>query len=230
MSLFLTLLPIYLFGNLHCLGMCGPLVALIGHHRFRWWYFMGRLISFAFAGLIAGLMGAVLGAVLAAYHISALVSLAFGSVILTVSFAALLGVRTPGLQTVSGILAPLNQSIAGLMLKDKRWPTFLFGLTTVLLPCGQTIIVYSACAIEGEPFIGFLNGAALALLTSPSLILAMHASQFLGRFRQHYNTLLGYAGLLVGSLALCRGLAELHLIPHWVLNPDAPQAYHLVLF
>ncbi|MDP1835520.1 MAG: sulfite exporter TauE/SafE family protein [Chlamydiales bacterium] len=230
MSLFLTLLPIYLFGNLHCLGMCGPLVAMIGHHRFRAWYFAGRLASFALAGFAAGLVGAVLGAVLAYYHVSALTSLLFGGVILMVSASALIGVRAPGLQTVSGMLAPFNQTISTLMLRDKRWPTFLFGLATVLLPCGQTIIVFSACAMEGDPLIGLANGAALALLTSPALVLAMHASQLLGRFRHHYNTLLGVAGILVGILALCRGMAELQLIPHLILNPQSAPAFHIVLY
>ena len=74
MSLLLTMLPLYLFGNLHCLGMCGPLVAMIGHHRFRYYYFLGRTLSFTLAAMAAGGAGAVLHLFLNQYHISALTS------------------------------------------------------------------------------------------------------------------------------------------------------------
>lgn len=230
MSLFLTMLPIYLFGNLHCLGMCGPLVAMIGHHRFRWWYFVGRALSFAAAGLLAGFLGAVLNAVLHHYHIPAVTSLLFGAVILFVSLAALLSwkIRLPA--ALTRVLAPSSQVIAKLLLRDKRWPTFLFGLATILLPCGQTVIVFSACALEGDALVGLFNGLAFALLTSPSLVLAMHATTYLSRLRPHYNTLMGCAGLFVGFVALCRGMAELQFIPHLVFYPIANPQFHIALF
>ena len=41
MTLFLAMLPIYLFGNIHCFGMCGPLAMMIGHHRFAIGTFLG---------------------------------------------------------------------------------------------------------------------------------------------------------------------------------------------
>jgi sulfite exporter TauE/SafE len=60
MTLLLAMLPYYLLGNLHCLGMCGPLTMMLGAHRFRYFYFAGRLFSFTLAGGIAGELGAVL--------------------------------------------------------------------------------------------------------------------------------------------------------------------------
>lgn len=230
MTLFFTMLPVYLFGNLHCLGMCGPLVAMIGRHRFRWWYFAGRTTSFALAGLVAGLLGAVLHAILSRYHIPAVTSLLFGSVILVASVCTLGRWSLPMVPWLSRAWAPSGQAIAALMLKDKRWPTLLFGLATILLPCGQTVIVYSACALEGDPIIGLLNGAAFALLTSPSLILAMHTTQWLGGLRHHYNTFLGVAGLFVGAIAVFRGMAELDFIPHLILNPASDPAFHIALY
>ncbi len=230
MALFFSMLPVYLFGNLHCLGMCGPLVAMIGHHRFRNWYFAGRMLAFATAAGLAGLIGAVLNALLNRYHIAAATSLLFGVIILAVSFSMLAGWRMPGGQKIFRLLAPLNQRLSTLMLRDRRWPTFLFGLATVLLPCGQTVIVYSACALVGDPLIGFLNGAAFALITTPSLVLAMHSSRLFARFKQHYNTLIGIAGILVGLLAIARGCAELQIISHLILNPSSHPNYHIVLY
>lgn len=224
------MLPLYLFGNLHCLGMCGPLVAMIAHHRFRWWYFAGRLLSFALAGGIAGFFGAVLHAVLSRFHVAAVTSFLFGGIILSVGVSSLLGWQQLQLPWLSRLMSRFNKVIALLMLKDKAWPTFLFGLATILLPCGQTVIVYSACALEGDPWVGLFNGAAFASLTSPSLVLAMHATQWLVRLRPYYNTLLGVAGILVGTVALCRGMADLQIIPHLVFNSAADPRYHIALF
>ena len=116
------------------------------------------------------------------------------------------------------------------MLRDRRWATFLFGFFTVALPCGQTIIVYSACALSGNAWVGLANGFMFALITSPSLFCAMHAWKLVGGLKRHYNTAMGLAGLLVAVLALCRGFAEMEVIPHWILNPSADSAYHVVMF
>ena len=226
MTLFLAMLPVYVFGNLHCIGMCGPLVAMIGKHRFRNYYFFGRLLSFTLAGWIAGALGAVVTAALAYYHVSAIASFLFGGMILVAAFASLWNRPFPGLH----ILAGPSQKLSLLMLRDRRWPTFLFGFFTLALPCGQTIIVYSACALSGDPGVGLTNGFLFALITSPALFCAMHAWKLVGGLKQHYNTAMGLAGLFVGGLALCRGLAELEVIPHLVLNPASPAAYHLVIF
>jgi sulfite exporter TauE/SafE len=124
----------------------------------------------------------------------------------------------------------LSVFFAQLLGRDQAWPIFLFGLGTVLLPCGQTLIVFSACALEGDPWIGWVNGLAFALLTSPSLFLAMHATRWLCRFKGYYNLGIGLCGAAVGILALARGFAELNWISHWILNPDAEACYHIVLY
>lgn len=226
MTLFLTLLPIYLLGNLHCLGMCGPLVAMLGRHRYRFHYFLGRLLSFSLAGWLAGAMGEVLGATLSSYHLSAFLSFTFGSLILLVALNHLIGLRLPGSQRLALAMADGGKLLTPLMMQDRRLPTFLFGFFTLALPCGQTLIVFSACAVAGDAAVGLINGALFALLTSPSLFIAMHAYRLLPRLRQYASPLLGSAGLIVACLALARGLAEMGIIPHLVLS----SAYHVVIY
>jgi sulfite exporter TauE/SafE len=230
MTLFFTLLPLYLFGNVHCLGMCGPLVMMIGQHRYRYWYFIGRLISFALAGAIAGEAGAVLHIFLKQYHLSELISFIFGGFILWIGLKSLLRWQTPKIGWLSRPLTVVNQTLSQLMLRDTGWSTFLFGFFTVALPCGQTLVVFSACALAGDIGVGLFNGLALALLTTPSLALAMHTHHVFKRFKKHYQTVLGASSILIGILALCRGLAEIGWISHWVLNPGAPSYYHIVIF
>jgi uncharacterized protein len=230
MTLLITMLPIYVFGNLHCLGMCGPLVMMIGQHRYRYCYFIGRVLSFTLVAMLAGEIGALLNLILKKYQIPAITSFFFGGIILMAGICALLGLQYPGFQWLSKHLAKFNHSLSMMMLRDSPWPTFLFGFFTVMLPCGQTLIVFSACALSGDPFIGMINGLAFALLTSPSLLFAMNIHSFIHTTKQYYNLLLGVSAFFIGFLAICRGLADLNLINHWVLNPGAELYYHIVIF
>lgn len=230
MTLLLTMLPIYIFGNLHCIGMCGPLVMMLGQHRFRYFYFLGRLFSFTFAGLLAGGLGSVLELILKQYNIPAMTSFVFGGGILMLGIFALLGKQHPGAHWIARTMAPFQKPLSLLIMKDSPWATFLFGFMTIALPCGQTIIVFSACALSGDAFIGMINGFAFALLTSPSLFIALQAHTFLNKAKKHYQTVMGLCALLVGTLALCRGFAEVGLIPHWILNPHSAPEFHLVMF
>ena len=224
------MLPLYLLGNLHCIGMCGPLVMMLGQHHYRYYYFLGRLASFSLAGLIAGEAGAVLHLILQKYYVSAIASFAFGSIIFIVGIYSFLGWQYPGQKWLAKTLSGANKTLSLLMLRNQAWPTFLFGFFTIALPCGQTLIVFSACALAGDALIGLFNGFAFALLTSPSLFLAMHAHIALRSLKMHYNKIMGACALLIGILAFCRGLAEINCIDHCVLNPNSSPEYHIVLY
>lgn len=230
MTLFFSLLPLYLFGNIHCLGMCGPLVMLIGQHRYRLFYFVGRLLSFSLAGMVAGEAGAVLHVFLKQYYLAEIVSLFCGMLILGWGIQKLMGWQFIQWAPKKSSLSTIHRWISTLLLKDTGWSTFLFGFFTVALPCGQTLIVFSACALVGDPWIGLGNGFALALLTSPSLFVAMHTLSLFKNLKQYDRAVLGGCSILVGLLAICRGLAEIGWISHWILNPEAPAAYHLVVY
>lgn len=226
MTLFWSMLPIYVLGNLHCLGMCGPLAMMLGRHKYYWLYLVGRIVSFTLAGMIAGEAGAVLSITLQHYNLTALTSFIFGGIILIIGLTNLFGCNFPGGITVAKLLEPLNRTLGLLMLKDQPLPTFLFGFFTVFLPCGQTLLVFSACALAGSLAIGFWNGLAFALITTPSLWISMHAHQWLAYAKKYYRTILGSAALLVGVLTLCRGFAEIGLIPHLVISKQ----YHMVIY
>lgn len=222
MSLFLMLLPTYLLGNFHCMGMCGPLVMMLGQHRHRAFYFVGRTASFALAGGLAGGLGAVVNVIFARTHLSAATSLFFGLVIALAGVLTIMGRSIPLPKSVQSV----NRTMSLLLLRDEKLPTFLFGFATVLLPCGQTLIVFSACALSESLWVGLANGALFALFTSPSLFFAMQAKHLFHQFKSSANTLIGVSALLVGGLACLRGLADLGWITHLVLN----EQYHIALY
>lgn len=226
MTLFFSLLPIYLLGNLHCLGMCGPLVMLIGKHRFGWLYFLGRLSSFTLAGLFAGYAGEVLQGLFQNLGLSFVFSGALGLFLLFLGIVTAVGAPLPFQQRLSSLLAPVNRTISFLILRNSAWPLFLFGFLTVALPCGQTMIVFSACALFGDPTAGAVNGLAFALLTSPALFFAMRAQSFLRYFRKWEGLVLGGCSATAGILALCRAFAERGWIDHLVVFSK----YHIILY
>jgi len=213
--------------------MCGPLVMMIGKHRFRHLYFAGRLVAFSFAGLIAGEIGAVANVVLAKFHLSALLSLTIGTLMLISGFSLIQGSSSPILMPARGgwisrKAAFISSRISLLMLRDAPLSTFIFGLLTIALPCGQSLVVFSACALAADPLVGFINGLAFALLTSPSLFIAMRAHAFLPHLAARYNIYMGMATITVALLALFRGFAELELIPHLAI--PIPMAHPFVLY
>ncbi len=230
MSLFLSMLPFYLFGNIHCIGMCGPLVMMIGKHRYRVFYFFGRILSFSLAGLLAGGIGSVFGVLMQELHISGATGIFFGTLIFCLGISYLTGKKLPFEGKIAKQLAPFHRKISVLIMKDTPGATFLFGFFTIFLPCGQTVIVFSACALYGYAVAGFFNGMAFALLTTPALLLSMEATRLLYRFKQHYDTLIGIFACLIGVLTICRGCADLGVIPHLILNPESSPAYHIVIY
>lgn len=223
MTLFLSLLPLYLLGNLHCLGMCGPLVMLLGKNRYRFFYLLGRILAFTLAGLVSAEMGLFLTSILEHYRIPSLMSFLVGGMIIALGILHLLHFQMPWFGKILGIV---NQKLSILITKDSGLPLFVFGFSSLFLPCGQTLIVFSACALSGSPLVGLLNGLLFALITSPALFFAMKASHLLKLLRESYAFLFGVATLLVGGLALCRGFADLNWISHCVLVPK----YHIVLY
>lgn len=203
---------------------------MIGHHRYRHFYFLGRTLSFSLAGMTAGGIGAVADSFFKHYHLSEATSLLFGAFLMILGFFTLVGWSYPGYHWLSRRLAATNHTLSLLMLRDRAWPAFLFGFFTLALPCGQTLIVFSACALSGDLFVGLMNGFAFAVLTSPSLFFAMKAHTFLRQARRHYRTVVGISACLVGGLAILRGLAEAGIISHWILNPETSSYFHLVIY
>lgn len=231
MTLFFSLLPVYLLGNIHCLGMCGPLVALLGKHPFRFYYFLGRLFSFSLAGLIAGGMGELIHVPLKRYHFSEAATFAAAFLMIAWGIIKIMQWGPPvSMRNPPHVLAPLHRWSADLLLKENKGATLTFGALTIALPCGQTLLVFSACALIGEAWTGLWNGLAFALLTSPSLFLAMHTLHLFARIKGYDHLILGSCALFAGVLSSLRGLAEMGVIDHLVIGENAAFQTHLVIF
>jgi sulfite exporter TauE/SafE len=227
MSALISMIPLYLVGNFHCAGMCGPLVAFLGRHPYKYAYFWGRIAGFTLAGLIAGEMGIIVADVASIGKFSAILTLVISLIFFIVSLFFFFNIKIPLFKSkIFTILERLSLTISKLALSDKWLSVFLFGLCTILLPCGQSLIIFSFSAMLQDSFLGALNGFLFAVFTTPSLMFTMKASIFLTKAKRHYRKLMSISLFIVSILTFLRGLADLGIINHFTLIDKL----HLILW
>jgi sulfite exporter TauE/SafE len=200
---------------------------LLGAHPYRTYYFLGRTASFTAVATLSGFLGASLTYIFGELHIPVVTTFFFSFLILAIGFFTFVNFEVIGQQQVGKMFSGVGKKISLLMTQKGRLPIFLFGLLTVVLPCGQTLVVFSACALTQNPWEGFINGLAFSLLTSPSLWLAMRFKGLFAKAKNSYQALFGSLTLGVASLGFARGAAEMGWLEHFAW--DTPW-FHLVLY
>jgi sulfite exporter TauE/SafE len=218
MALFLSMLPFYILGNLHCFGMCGPLAFYLASSPYRAYYLFGRIFSFTLAGWAAGALGEGIHLFLKKGPWPALFSASMG-VGLFLSAFTYFSCFKPLLAFLERGRRPVEKRIAGWLVIQEPWPLFLIGASTIFLPCGQTLLVYSACALSGSGLLGLGNGLGFALLTTPSLLLAMQSRKIAAKKLDKWQFALPLGFAVIGAIAILRGLAEAGWISHFGVPP-----------
>lgn len=186
-----------LFGSLHCLGMCGPLVMALPQSS-GWkaiLYHFGRILAYATIGILVGLFGK--------------------------------GINMAGFQQsvsiISGILVILFG--LGLLRKKTSWPpfflklytkwsqstdllsVFLLGFLNGLLPCGMVYVAMAGALIEQDIFRGALYMMVFGAGTLP-MMLGISWSKHLwkGELRRKLNRAVPVFTILIGILFILRGM------------------------
>lgn len=208
MTLLLAMIPIYLLGNAHCLSMCGPLVALLGRHPQKNWYFAGRVSSFTLFGLFAGAFSESIQVIFRDSGFSALVSFFLGLFLVCLGFKGLTGAAFSFPRWAKRASALLEYRLARLLTHHFRHTTFLFGFFTLALPCGQSLMVLSTSALLGSAFLGAINAFFFAILTTPSLFLAMETHRRLFAWKDRIEKGVALWTIGVGCLGIWHGWIE----------------------
>lgn len=207
-----------LLGSLHCVGMCGPLLALAGgpqgcaqRGRSLRLYHLGRLLAYALLGALAGALGAALdlsgqafGLQRIALGLTGVGMLLIGLFQLASAFGLLTG--SPGLLP-SGWRQRARGAFALLAPRLSRLPRALrplgLGLLSAWLPCGWLYAFVALAAGQGAPLPGALVMAAFWLGGLPALGLFGLAVGRLFAARHRWIPLISALALiLVGALAL----------------------------
>ena len=221
-----------LLGGAHCLGMCGPLVAMYADRmadggrddplsfreiRQLAVFNLGRTGSYALLGGLFGLAGqlaflSLRSVTLVATEVRAVTGIVVGVIVAAVGVSYVIGgVRTvpiPGTDRVTGPVRNTLLSRVDEWVGDSR----IAGLGAIhgLLPCPLLYPVYLYAFVQGSPLGGAAALAAFGLGTVPAVFLTGAAVERLSvgsRRRLHRG--LGVAFVVLGYIPLQHGLAAL---------------------
>ncbi|RQP17212.1 sulfite exporter TauE/SafE family protein [Parapedobacter defluvii] len=173
-----------LFGSLHCVAMCGPLVwalpntarSRMGAVVNRMVYQMGRIATYGMLGLVVGIIG---NAVLLKGWQQG-ISLFTGGVLVALGLIHLFGNRFPRMMKAQQVLvAPLVRKMGYFLYRPGG--NFLAGVLNGFLPCGMVYMAL-ASALNAD---SLTNSVWFMLLFGLGTLPMMVGAVLLGHFMKH---------------------------------------------
>ena len=220
-GMYSILLSAGLLGSIgHCMGMCGPLVAMVGLRIERRGlakipYFLlyhgARIAVYCILGAAAGGLGSLFGFGPGLNRIASLISIALGTGVI------LLGMGYLGwlpLGRVQGGGAWLNRAMNQAIAYKGYKNMVLLGALNGLLPCG---LVYSSLLIlasSGGALPGALGMLIFGAGTVPALlVIGLGAGALSAKTRQLLAHGAGFLIMITGLQLCLRGAAALGVLP-----------------
>ncbi|MEP7234322.1 MAG: sulfite exporter TauE/SafE family protein [Ignavibacteriota bacterium] len=216
-----------ILSSLHCVGMCGPIVAgcitpipiqivgaggaglvssrvsAITPHLL---YNGGRVISYSIIGTAAGLVGS---AALLSPRLQSGFGIVFGFVMVAMALFQmnLYPKRKQVVREVS-LAQKIFSSVRSLNQYEGK---FLVGFLTPLLPCGLIYGMAAHAATSSSPVFGAIEMGVFALGSVPALLVVGLLSGMIGaRIRKLGTTFAALLILVMGLLTIARGLGIYH--------------------
>jgi sulfite exporter TauE/SafE len=203
-----------LLGSLHCIGMCGPIALTVGVQSGKaplrkagnlLLYNLGRVVTYAFLGLVLGALG--FGFKVAGLQQT--LSIAIGVGLIIYAFWPSLIHRLE--QKTSHPLYKANQwlkkSLGSLLKSNKGHKTFFIGLLNGLLPCGLVYFAVAAAVAVGSPTDGMWFMMVFGAGTIPLLMAFAFFGGLAGvRFKKYLTKALPVLVFCMGVLFIMRGL------------------------
>jgi hypothetical protein len=199
-----------LLGGVHCVGMCGGIVAAFSFRadgakppfRLHLGYNIGRVVSYSFFGALAGALGASLNLLEVRPLQLALYGLAQGVMILLGLYLAGWNRWVLVFEKAGGALWSRLQPLFRKLLPVKSLPSaFIAGMVWGWLPCGLVYSVLVAALAAGSATSGAALMLAFGLGTLPNLLGMAFFAQQLQPFMQRPWVRQG-AGLMVAGFGV----------------------------
>lgn len=205
-------LLIGLFGSLHCVGMCGPvMLAFMGPSQSRQGfmiYHLGRILTYVFIGLLLG----AIGATVALFEMQRIMAFALGFSLILLYGVPSIRHRLERFYYQSRFYQFLKSFLAKNLSMKRRW--FLSGIANGFFPCGLTYVASAGAVAYADAIQGMLFMVLFGVGTLPALIaLSFTGGKVLGTFKHWIPKAIPVIAILSGSLLIMRGL--LTTFPHF---------------
>ncbi len=198
-----------LFGSLHCVAMCGPLLLAlpsVGENQWskaknRLIYQIGRILTYGSIGFVIGFIG--IGLSMQGWQQG--LSIGTGIILVLMGLFHFLGTKnTSILKLQQKLLSPLIKQM-GYWL-HKPGGTFMTGVLNGILPCGMVYMALATALNAGNA----INGARFMLLfglgTLPLMLLTGIAGNFIkSKIPFRLSAWLPFLFLVMGTWFIMRG-------------------------
>jgi sulfite exporter TauE/SafE len=214
-----------LLGSAHCVGMCGPYVAMCTAQfvprgttpMLRLWlrllFNFGRIATYCLIGLSVGAFGELALAAAARLGVTGIIALASGVAAAIFGMSLIGWLRDPtGFLLRGGVARLFNMGKARLNGAPPSVAPLLMGSLQGLLPCALVYAAASRAAVAGSPGMGALTMGVFGLGTVPAIFALTVVPQTLLR-RVKAQRLAGVLFVLLGVLLMLRGLASFGVVP-----------------
>lgn len=218
-----------LLGSLHCVGMCGGIVALCAGGasptervpRLMTAYHGGRLLTYAALGAVSGAIGNAVDLGGGAVGLPRLAAVLAGALMIAAGLVALsrtLGLATRCLSLPPALQRLLQRGMAAAMSQPPTRRSALIGLLTGFLPCGWLYAFVAASATTGDALRGSAVMTAFWIGTVPALIAVGFGVRLVAKpLQRHLPTLSAFCMLFVGVIAVVGRLS----VPTYADTVDA---------
>lgn len=199
-------------GSMHCVGMCGPIAALVPGGKGTSLsqklgkslaYNFGRILTYSILGAIFGLFGQ--GVYLAGFQ--QVMSIVFGAIVIVgVLFPLALKKFNPH-SVLFHQVNKLKAHVLPFLQKKSAGGSLLVGMLNGLLPCGLVYVAVAGALLTGSAVASAQYMALFGLGTASVMILISMGSGFImERFRKSLLKIVPVMIFFVGVLFVLRGL------------------------
>jgi len=193
-----------LFGSLHCVGMCGPvMLAFSGANQKAGGFILyhsGRIMSYLIIGLILGSVASFISIL----KFQQVATLMLGVVILVLYGFPIIRSRIERFYYQSRFYHFIKSIISKNLSLKRRW--FLSGVANGFFPCGLTYVAAAGAIAMSSLSKGMFFMLLFGLGTIPALfILQYFGNFFFKRFKSMIPRSLQFIALLSGLLMVYRG-------------------------
>ena len=218
-----------LLGSAHCIGMCGPYVAMCTAQfvprgstvaaRFflRLVFNLGRIATYGVIGLIVGAFGQIALAFAARVGLNGMVAIAAGAAAVLFGLSLMGWIRDPArLAAYAGVDRVLRAGRTRLTQASPMVAPLFLGMLQGWLPCALVYAAASRAAVAGSAGMGALTMLIFGLGTLPAVFALTVVPQTVLR-RVKAQRLAGVLLTVLGLVLILRGLASFGLIPSTVM-------------